>query len=146
MPFRSMLLFLLFVAGSVGRTSAHDFQSVIVGAGNPVAYKIISSEPSRDEESKAVQKQSHASRKHATRSAVTQTFTGTVEWEYKPLAWDCDVPNCDHFALYDDATQTNYELDDARAALPFEGKRAKVTGTVNRKESIIHVLSIETLK
>jgi hypothetical protein len=69
-----------------------------------------------------------------------------VEWEYKPLAWDCDVPNCDHFAFYDDATRTNYELDDARAALPFEGKRARVTGAVNSKDCIIHVISIEGLK
>ena len=69
-----------------------------------------------------------------------------MEWEYKPLAWDCDVPDCDHFALYVDATQTNYELDNARAALPYEGKRAKVTGVVNRKDGIIHVLSVEALK
>ena len=146
MPFRPILLWLLFVAGTMNPTSAHHLQSVIVGAGNPLAYKIISYERSTNEESKVVQKQSHASRKHASKSVVTQTFTGTVEWEYKPLAWDCDVPNCDHFALYDDATQTNYELDDARAALPYEGKRAKVTGTVNAKESIIHVLSIEAVK
>ena len=86
---------------------------------------------------------SRAVRKHAKHDAKTQTLTGIVEWEYKPLAWDCDVPNCDHFALYDDATHANYELDDARAALPFEGKRAKVTGVVNTKDSIIHVISIE---
>jgi hypothetical protein len=54
-----------------------------------------------------------------------------VEWEYKPLAWDCDVPSCDHFALYDDTTHINFELDDARKALLFEGKRAKVTGVVD---------------
>jgi hypothetical protein len=88
----------------------------------------------------------HISRKRAKGAAQTQTLTGIVEWEYKPLAWDCDVPNCDHFALYDDATQTNYDLDDARAALPFEGKRAKVTGIVNTKDSAIHVISIEAVK
>ena len=69
-----------------------------------------------------------------------------MEWEYKQLAWDCDVPNCDHFALYDDATETNYELDDARATLPYEGKRAIVTGTVNTKDAIIHVYSIQAAK
>jgi len=87
---------------------------------------------------------SRASRKHAKGAA--QTLTGIVEWEYKPLGWDCDVPNCDHFALYDDAPQTNYDLDDARAALPYEGKRAKVTGIVNTKDSAIHVISIEAVK
>ena len=89
---------------------------------------------------------SRYSRKRAKKEAVVQTLTGTVEWEYKPLSWDCDVPNCDHFALYDDATQTNFELDDARAALPFEGKRAKVTGVVDAKNSTIHVLSVEAAK
>jgi len=76
---------------------------------------------------------------------IVQSLTGTVEWEYKPLSWDCQVPNCDHFALYDDATQRNYDLDDARAALPFEGKRAKVVGVVDTKNSTIHVLSIESI-
>src|SRR5579864_9616679 len=90
--------------------------------------------------------QSAADKKHSKQEAKAQTFTGTVEWEYKPLAWDCDVPNCDHFALYDDATKTNYELDNARKALPYEGKRAKVTGVVNAKDSIIHVISIEAVK
>ena len=124
--FPPVLLLLSFVARTMSPTTAHQFQSVIASAGNPPAYRIISYERSTDEESKVGQKQPHARRKHARQSAVTQTFTGTVEWEYKPLAWDCDVPNCDHFALYDDATQTNYELDDARAALPYEGKRARV--------------------
>lgn len=85
-------------------------------------------------------------RKRSRKEAIVQTLTGTVEWEYKPLSWDCDVPNCDHFALYDDATQSNFELDDARAALPFEGKRAKVTGVVDLKNSTIHVISIEETK
>jgi hypothetical protein len=79
-------------------------------------------------------------------ASQAQTLTGIVEWEYKPLAWDCDVPNCDHFALYDDASKINYELDDARKALPFEGKRAKVTGVVDAKSHTIHLLSIEAAK
>lgn len=86
MPFCPFLLFLLFVPQTMSPTSAHHFQSVIVGAGNPLAYKIISYERPADEESKVVQKQSHASRKPRRQSAVIQTFTGTVEWEYKPLA------------------------------------------------------------
>ncbi|HXP78476.1 MAG TPA: hypothetical protein VN976_01100 [Verrucomicrobiae bacterium] len=84
--------------------------------------------------------------KHAKQNAKTQTLAGIVDWEYKPLAWNWDVPNCDHFALYDDATHANYEVDDAHAALPFEGRRAKVTGVVNTKDSIIHVISIEAVK
>lgn len=61
---------------------------------------------------------SRAFRKQAKQDNKAPTLTGLVEWEFKPLAWDCDVPNCDHFALYDDATHANHELDDARAALP----------------------------
>ena len=90
--------------------------------------------------------QSATDKKHSKQEAKAQTFTGTVEWEYKTLAWDCDVPNCDHFALYDDAARMNYEIDDARAALPFEGKRARVTGVLNPKTGTIHLLSIEGVK
>jgi hypothetical protein len=75
-----------------------------------------------------------------------QTLIGTIEWEYKPQAWDCDVPNCDHFALYDDATQSNFDVDDARAALPYEGKRVKLTGVVDVKQKSIHLVSIEPEK
>ncbi len=63
-----------------------------------------------------------------------------------PLAWDWDVPNCDHFALSDDAMHHNYELDDARAALPFEGMTAKVTRVPDSKNSVIHVISISRVK
>ncbi len=75
-----------------------------------------------------------------------QTLTGTIEWEYDPRAWDCDIPNCDHFALYDDATQSNFHVDDARAALPYEGKRVKLTGVVDAKKKSIHLVSIEPEK
>ena len=92
------------------------------------------------------QKQSTIGAKKSQERGESQTFTGLVEWEYKTLYWDCDVPNCDHFALYDDATKMNYEIDDARAALPFEGKRAKITGILNPKTDTIHLLSIEPLK
>lgn len=95
---------------------------------------------------KSAQNQASTRGNQAKREKATQTLTGIVEWEYKPLAWDCDVPNCDHFALYDDKNQINYELDDARKALPFEGKRAKVTGVVDAKNHIIHLLSIEAEK
>jgi len=144
MPFRAILL-LLSALQTTSTTPLNHSQLAILKAGAPWASMITANEQSTDQE-KSGPKQSRASRKHAKQEAQTQTFTGTVEWEYKPLAWDCDVPNCDHFALYDDATQTNYELDDARAALPYEGKRAKVTGVVNTKDSIIHVISIEAVK
>ena len=75
-----------------------------------------------------------------------QTLTGTIEWEYKPQAWDCEVRNCDHFALYDDATRTNFDVDDARAALPYEGKRVKLTGVVDEKNRSIRLVSIEAEK
>jgi hypothetical protein len=88
--------------------------------------------------------QSAADKKHSKQEAKAQTFTGTVEWEYKTLAWDCDVPNCDHFALYNDAAKTNYEIDAARAALPFEGKRAKLSGVLDAKTHTIHLRSIES--
>jgi len=144
MTFRTILL-LLFAFQTTGTTPLDHFQLMMLNAHAVEARTVTLIEQSTDQENNG-QKRSHASRKRAKQEAQTQTLTGIVEWEYKPLAWDCDVPNCDHFALYDDATQTNFELDNARKALPYEGKRAKVTGVVNAKDSIIHVISIEAVK
>ncbi|HTC62352.1 MAG TPA: hypothetical protein VK709_05875 [Candidatus Saccharimonadales bacterium] len=85
-------------------------------------------------------------KKNKKQEQRVQTLTGTIEWEYDPHAWDCDVPNCDHFALYDDATRSNFHVDDARAALPYEGKRVKLTGVVDEKNRSIHLVSIESEK
>lgn len=144
MSFLAMLL-LLLASGTTSTAALDQFRLVVLRVDEPGATKMTPDEQTAGQENNA-QKQSKHSQKHAKQEAQTQTLTGTVEWEYKPLSWDCDVPNCDHFALYDDATHANYELDDARAALPFEGKRAKVTGVVNAKDSVIHVLSIEAEK
>ena len=144
MTFRTILL-LLFAFQTTGTTPLDYFQLMMLNAHAVEARTVTLIEQSKDQENNG-QKRSHASRKRAKQEAQTQTLTGIVEWEYKPLAWDCDVPNCDHFALYDDATHTNFELDDARKALPYEGKRAKVTEVVNAKDSIIHVISIEGVK
>ena len=144
MTFRTILL-LLFGFQTTSQAPLNHFPLTILSTQAVAARTITAIEQSTGQENNG-QKRSHASRKRAKQEAQTQTLTGTLEWEYKPLAWDCDVPNCDHFALYDDATQTNYELDDGRAALPYEGKKAKVTGVVNAKDSIIHVISIEGVK
>jgi hypothetical protein len=144
MTFGTMLL-LLFDFPTTTTIPLNPFQLAMLST-NALAARTVTANVLFTDQENIERFRSHASRKHAKQEAQTQTLTGTVEWEYKPLAWDCDVPNCDHFALYDDATQTNYELDDARAALPYEGKRAKVTGVVNTKDSIIHVISIEAAK
>jgi hypothetical protein len=144
MPFNS-LFFFLFAFLTLRTTLVNHCQFAILGA-NAVAARGIPATDVAGAPKYETAAQSKSSRKRSKREAQTQTLTGTVEWEYKPLSWDCDVPNCDHFALYDDATQTNYELDDARAALPYEGKRAKVTGVVDTKNNTIHLISIEAWK
>jgi hypothetical protein len=142
MPFNTVLL-LLFSLPTTGMIPASHIQLAITSGTDSAVLTVPTTDQTESQKNnKAVQ--AHGSRKPTKQE--TQTLTGIVEWEYKPLAWDCDVPNCDHFALYDDATHTNYELDDARAALPYEGKRAKVTGVVNTKNSAIHLISIEALK
>ena len=144
MTFSTILLVLLgFQTPSTSLLS--QFQMMVISPNAVAAHMATANEFFTDQQDSG-RSPSRAFRKHAKQDTKTQTLTGLVEWEYKPLAWDCDVPNCDHFALYDDATHANYELDDARAALPYEGKRAKVTGVVNTKDSIIHVISIEGVK
>ena len=59
------------------------------------------------------------------------TFTGTV------------MKNGDNFVLSDPSSKTSYMLDDVRKASHFEGKKVKVTGTVDVANNVIHVETIE---
>jgi photosystem II stability/assembly factor-like uncharacterized protein len=60
-----------------------------------------------------------------------KTFTGTV------------TKNGDNFVLSDSRSKTSHMLDDVRKASQFEGKKVKVTGTVDVANNIIHVETIE---
>jgi hypothetical protein len=60
-----------------------------------------------------------------------KTFTGTV------------TKNGDNFVLSDPRSETSYMLDDVRKASKFEGKKVKVTGTVDVANNMIHVETIE---
>ena len=60
-----------------------------------------------------------------------RTFTGTV------------MKNGDNFVLSDPSSKTSYMLDDVRKASQFEGKKVKVTGTVDVANNVIHVETIE---
>ena len=91
-------------------------------------------------------KQTRSNRKRVAPKTKSQVILGTIEWEYKPLAWDCDTPNCDHFALFDPVSGVNYDLDDSRLAIRFEGKKVRVTGSVDTKDDAIHVVSIKEIK
>jgi hypothetical protein len=75
-----------------------------------------------------------------------RTLVGTVEWEYKPLSWDCDAPNCYHFTLYDTASGVNYDLDNSLLASRYEGKKVRLTGSVDTKNDSIRVISMEEIK
>jgi hypothetical protein len=60
-----------------------------------------------------------------------KTFTGTI------------TKNGENFVLSDLGNKTSYMLDDARKASQFEGKKVKVTGTVDVANNMIHVETIE---
>jgi hypothetical protein len=96
----------------------------------------------------AQQRPKHArnNRKSAERKTKEQVLVGIAEWEYKPLSWDCDTPNCDHFALHDTASGVNYDLDNSLLASPYEGKKVRLTGSVDTENDAIHVVSIEEVK
>jgi hypothetical protein len=141
---RAILLLLLTILATVA-APRREFQIILHAASAATARATLAKEAPSEQE-KYPPKKSRASRKRARQEEQAQTLIGRVEWEYKPVSWDCDVPNCDHFALYDDATQNNYELENTRAALLCEGKRVKVTGVVDTKNSSIHVISIEEVK
>lgn len=63
----------------------------------------------------------------------TKTLSGTV------------VKNGDHFILSDRASKLSYILDDTEKASRYEGKKVKVTGTVDVASNTIHVVSIEEI-
>ncbi|HXC31214.1 MAG TPA: DUF5818 domain-containing protein [Verrucomicrobiae bacterium] len=63
----------------------------------------------------------------------TKMFSGTV------------VKSGDHFILSDAANKLSYVLDDAQKASQYEGKKVKVTGTVDVAGNTIHVQTIEEI-
>ena len=60
-----------------------------------------------------------------------KTFTGTV------------MKDGEHFVLSDPSGKSSYGLDDSRKASQFEGKKVKVTGTIDAANNMIHVETIE---
>jgi Protein of unknown function (DUF5818) len=48
------------------------------------------------------------------------------------------------FVFSDDASKSSYQLDDQETASKFDGKKVKVTGTLDASNNIIRVQSIET--
>jgi Protein of unknown function (DUF5818) len=63
----------------------------------------------------------------------TQTFTGTI------------TKTGGDFVLSDSANKISYTLDDAEKASRFEGKKVKVTGTVDMASNMIHVETIQEI-
>jgi len=67
----------------------------------------------------------------ANQEAAAQTFTGTV------------MKSGDGFTLSDSEHRVNYKLDDQQKASQFEGKKVKVTGTLDAQNSTIRIQKIE---
>ena len=67
------------------------------------------------------------------REGKTKTFSGTI------------LKDGDRFILSDKASKLSYVLDDAEKASRFEGKKVKVTGTVDVASNTIHVDEIEEI-
>ncbi|MCU1342924.1 MAG: hypothetical protein JWN92_2347 [Candidatus Acidoferrum typicum] len=63
----------------------------------------------------------------------SKIFSGTI------------LKNGDTYVLSDAGTKTSYVLDDAQKASPYEGKKVKVTGTVDVASNTIHVETIQEI-
>ena len=63
----------------------------------------------------------------------TKTFSGTI------------LKSGDNFVLSDGASKISYVLDNAEKASQFEGKKVKVTGTVDVANNTIHVETIQEI-
>jgi hypothetical protein len=55
------------------------------------------------------------------------------------------IKNGDNFILSDAANKLSYVLDDAEKARQYEGKKVKVTGTVDVASNTIHVQTIQEI-
>src|ERR1700676_354337 len=55
------------------------------------------------------------------------------------------IKNGENFVLSDSATKTGYTLDNPKKASAFEGKKVKVTGTLDKSSHLIHVETIEAV-
>jgi len=71
--------------------------------------------------------------KSARQTPKDKTFTGTI------------VKRGDNFVLNDAVNKTAYMLDDAEQASQFEGKKVKVTGTVDVASNTLHVETIKEI-
>jgi len=63
----------------------------------------------------------------------SKIFSGTI------------IKNGDKFVLSDAANKLSFVLDDSEKASQFEGKRVKVTGTVDTASNVIHVETIQEI-
>ncbi len=63
----------------------------------------------------------------------TKIFSGTI------------IKNGDSFVLSDAANKLSYVLDDSEKASRYEGKKVKVTGTVDVASNTIHVETIQEI-
>ncbi|HUK42276.1 MAG TPA: hypothetical protein VLX11_14575 [Candidatus Acidoferrales bacterium] len=69
----------------------------------------------------------------------TQTFVGEVKGTNENREWVNPI-------LYDQARKTNFYLNDDTKAERYIGHQVKITGTLDAKNEIIHVATIEELK
>jgi hypothetical protein len=68
-----------------------------------------------------------------TSDPQSKVFSGTI------------LKNGDSYVLNDAGTKTSYVLDDAKQARQYEGKKVKVTGTVDAANNTIHVETIQEI-
>jgi|SRR5579862_3248753 len=62
-----------------------------------------------------------------------KTFTGTI------------LKSGEGFVLSDSATKSRYMLDKQDKVRPYEGKKVKVTGTIDVANNVIHIETIEEI-
>lgn len=78
-------------------------------------------------------------------SRVPETGTQTqTQPEAKTISGTI-LKSGEDFVLTDSATKTRYMLDNQDRARPYEGKRVKVTGTIEVANDLIHIETIQEI-
>jgi uncharacterized protein YdeI (BOF family) len=82
--------------------------------------------------------------KHSTASMRPSSLQQQTQEKSKIFSGTI-IKNGDKFLLSDAANKLSFVLDDSEKASQFEGKRVKVTGTVDTASNIIHVETIQEI-
>jgi len=107
------------------------FLLTVATASLAIASALMAASPAATPVAADQNQQAQSQQQEKQETPQLKSYTGTISKEG------------DAFMLKDDAGKSSYRLDDQQSASKFEGRRVKVTGTLDAENNLIKVQSIE---